>query len=101
MPEKKRFGNPGGFGQLARRRAREPFAREQRHRRIDNGLAAFVAIEAGGSHDAPESKRSLTWGQDIRAAANNGAKSWAASPRRPPNQRCGNGRLPPYPAAMR
>src|ERR1041384_3720659 len=69
MPEEERFGNPGGLGQLARCRAREPFAREQRHRRIDDRLAAFVAIEAGGSHDAPESKRSLTWGQDTRAAA--------------------------------
>src|ERR1043166_4986040 len=74
MPEEERFGNSSSLGQLAGCRAREPFAREQRHRRIDNGLAAFVAIEACGSHDAPESKRSLTWGQETGLRQNRHTK---------------------------
>lgn len=53
-----------------------------------------------------KSKRSLTWGQDTglrqkRWPKKMAKKRWAASPRRPPNQRCGNGRLPPYPTGMR
>src|ERR1043165_4124569 len=81
MPEEKRFGNPSGLGQLARCRAREPFAREQRYRRVDDGLAAFVAIEACGSHDAPESKRSLTWGQETGLRQNRHKKLGGLPPK--------------------
>src|SRR5947209_3353605 len=63
MPVEQRFGNAGGFGQLARRRTGEPFAGEERHRRVDNGLAALVAVEPGVSHGR-ESKRLLTTGQE-------------------------------------
>ncbi len=52
MPEQQRFGYPGSLGELAGRRAGEAFARKQRHRRVDDRLAALVAIEPGHCHGA-------------------------------------------------
>src|SRR6266480_7496729 len=63
MPEQQSLGNAGRLGQLADRRAAEPLAGEQRHRRIDDSLAALVIIEPGDGH-ADQSKRSLTMGQE-------------------------------------
>ena len=50
MPEQQRLGDAGGLGELARRRARKPLAREKRHRRRDDRLAALVAIQPGHRH---------------------------------------------------
>jgi hypothetical protein len=47
MPEQEGLGYAGGLGELARRRAGKPVAREKRHRRRDDRLAALVAIQPG------------------------------------------------------
>src|SRR6516165_9269735 len=53
MPEQQGFGNPRHLGELLCRRPGKALAGEERDRRRDNRLAAFVAIQSGRSH-APE-----------------------------------------------
>ena len=81
--------------------------------RANSGIAASTILCRRSSLSSRvaammrKSKRSLTFGQytglrQKRMAKKTGQKKMGGHvPQRPPNQLCGNGRLPPYPAGMR
>src|SRR4051812_7348702 len=83
VPEQQRFGNARRLGDLAGGRAGEAVPREQRHRRVDDRLAALFGVEPGTGH-ARRSKRLLTSGQGGLRQRKKGSKKMGGLPPRPP-----------------